>query len=541
MVFQKLPMNPDTLAYRVSCLIKKYKKMQTALCFLRELLSWYTLSQNPHMPHVLYAAIPPVWVCCDMSDTAGTAWLGAESICTDNKVNAIKLYSVCCKGATVENSSLITLDELKQEHQRRHHATTVTTKGCAQYSLLGATVVENSIIESNRSVIADFQWRNVEKVLETPPLSAHAALFIKVTVGDMKSSTYQTYKELEFLDILAEGLRTGETEWLDPPDPKSAVDLTRALIEELENIGNNIQGQAAKATESATRLNIFDSVILERGDLDFTEQLWVKMRRSVTSYQDVTDCLKMVIKAVRYGQIKPWIHRNSSNSLSKLILQSYQQQQQQQVDTISLTGLMPIQMLLEMGLDKMRKDYINYFIGMELTTLNYLSYYLNTEIDLQEQLIRVKKLHHLLEIMETCTTFLNLPYERLFHFTQSCLQYYKTSAYNEDHAFQMQVKPAQISCLCQKEKPISWGVELSSGQGCREVKTSSYFSDKPLVDHATFDSGISRLFHSFTTVLCVCVCIHSLQLSLQWGANEDNPNSVSLIPYKRTVYIKLNM
>uniref|UniRef100_A0AAY4B2X7 Protein zwilch n=1 Tax=Denticeps clupeoides TaxID=299321 RepID=A0AAY4B2X7_9TELE len=467
---------------------QKVKKMQTALCFLRELLSWYTLSQNPHMPHVLYAAIPPVWVCCDMSDTAGTAWLGAESICTDNKVNAIKLYSVCCKGATVENSSLITLDELKQEHQRRHHATTVTTKGCAQYSLLGATVVENSIIESNRSVIADFQWRNVEKVLETPPLSAHAALFIKVTVGDMKSSTYQTYKELEFLDILAEGLRTGETEWLDPPDPKSAVDLTRALIEELENIGNNIQGQAAKATESATRLNIFDSVILERGDLDFTEQLWVKMRRSVTSYQDVTDCLKMVIKAVRYGQIKPWIHRNSSNSLSKLILQSYQQQQQQQVDTISLTGLMPIQMLLEMGLDKMRKDYINYFIGMELTTLNYLSYYLNTEIDLQEQLIRVKKLHHLLEIMETCTTFLNLPYERLFHFTQSCLQYYKTSAYNEDHAFQMQVKPAQISCLCQKEKPISWGVELSSGQGCREVKTSSYFSDKPLVDHATFDS-----------------------------------------------------
>lgn len=27
----------------------------------------------------------------------------------------------------------------------------------------------------------------------------------------------------------------------------------------------------------------------------------------VTSYQDITDSLKLVIKAVRFGQIKPWV------------------------------------------------------------------------------------------------------------------------------------------------------------------------------------------------------------------------------------------
>lgn len=27
----------------------------------------------------------------------------------------------------------------------------------------------------------------------------------------------------------------------------------------------------------------------------------------VTSYQDVTDSLKLVIKALRFGQIKPWV------------------------------------------------------------------------------------------------------------------------------------------------------------------------------------------------------------------------------------------
>lgn len=53
------------------------------------------------------------------------------------------------------------------------------------------------------------------------------------------------------------------------------------------------------------------------------------------------------------------IHRDSSSSLSKLIMQSYHQQ----IDHVSLTGVTPVHMLLEMGLDKMRKDYINYLIG----------------------------------------------------------------------------------------------------------------------------------------------------------------------------------
>lgn len=40
-------------------------------------------------------------------------------------------------------------------------------------------------------------------------------------------------------------------------------------------------------------------------------------------------------------------------------MQSYHHQ----IDNVSLTGVTPVHMLLEMGLDKMRKDYINYLIG----------------------------------------------------------------------------------------------------------------------------------------------------------------------------------
>ncbi|XP_037308535.2 protein zwilch homolog [Pungitius pungitius] len=453
----------------------------------RQLLSWYTLSQNDNMSSIdNNPALHPLWVRCDMSDPAGTTWFGAETVCMGKRVSGVKLYSVTCKGSTVDKASLITLDQLKQEHNKRHHPSSMAIKGSARFLLFGSTVFENSVIESQSSVTVDFKWSHVESILETPPLSSTATLNIKVASGDMRSPMNEMYRELEFLQTLADGLRTGETEWLEALESMSAVNLTKAFLQELRDTSKTLQDQTAKTaknTEVKLETNIFNS-FLERGDLDFVEQLWVRMRRSVTSYQDIGDCLKLVTEALRYGDIKPWIHRDSSSSLSKLILQSYHQQ----IDHVSLTGVTPVQMLLEMGLDKMRKDYINYLIGEQLTTLNHLGYYLSTEVDLQEQVIRLQKLHHLLEIIVTCSTFLGLTYDRLFLLTQSCLQHYKTHPYDEEHEFKLQIKPALISHFYQKEQPVLWGAEVSSGHGSRDVRTSITLSDRPLVDHVIFES-----------------------------------------------------
>ncbi|XP_076848458.1 protein zwilch homolog [Brachyhypopomus gauderio] len=454
----------------------------------RQLLSWYTMCQNPNMCQVKACVLHPLWIRCDMQDPAGTSWMGVETVYAGSKATAVKLYSVCCKGAALDEASFFTMDKLKQEHQNRHHASTVVTKGRAEYNLFCSVKEESIVTDSQSGVTARFRWNGVEKILEVPPLSSEVTLHIKVTVGDIRSPMFQTYRELEFLLTLAEGLRTGEIEWLEPLVTESAVDLTRSLIEELENIANAVPGQTLKGSENqkakTDSVMGFNTMQIERGDLDFTEQLWEKMRKSVTSYQDITDSLKLVIKAVRCGQIKPWVHRDSSSSLSKLVVESYQHQ----VEPVALTGHTPAIMLLELGLDKMRKDYINYLVGKELTTLNHLSYYLSSEVDLQEQVMRLRKLHHLLEILGTCSSFLNLPHKRLFFFTQSCLQYYKSAPYDEEHVFEMQIKPALISHFYQVEQPSSWAVEVSSGQGSREVKTFYLLSDVPLVHHVTFDS-----------------------------------------------------
>lgn len=42
------------------------------------------------------------------------------------------------------------------------------------------------------------------------------------------------------------------------------------------------------------------------------------------------------------------------------------------MDTVSLSGIVPVQMLLEIGLDKLKKDYICFFIGKAISQLKKL-------------------------------------------------------------------------------------------------------------------------------------------------------------------------
>ncbi|XP_069481111.1 protein zwilch homolog isoform X3 [Ambystoma mexicanum] len=458
----------------------------------RQLLSSYTLAHNPNMNQLAIgmpvSVLPPLWVRCDGSDPEGTCWLGAEPIqASSNKVTGINFHVVSCKGPSAEKLSFANLEELKQIHKRRHHSSATMTKGFAQYDLFGSTTVENSIIESQSHVLVDFTWNTVDKILQKPPIASTATLNIQVESGDQKSPVYQLYKELDFLLVLAEGLKTGVTSWPEPVETRSAVELVQELLNDLKNkldgVNNPIKIEAEDVkSDIAAVEQAVQSFSTERGDLDFTEQLWCRMRQSVNSYQDVVDCFALVIQSLKYGDVQPWIHRGSSSSLSRLIQQSYHGN----MEAVSLVGLAPIRMLLEIGLDKMKKDYINCFIGQELATLNYLDYFISTSVDLQEQVHRVRKLHHMLEIVVCCSIFLSMGHDNLFPLTQSCLKYYKENTWNEKHVFQLPIRPSVVGSFYQNAHPNTWRVEIVSGHGPTEVKTLWQLSSRPPVDHVIF-------------------------------------------------------
>ncbi|NXL41934.1 ZWILC protein, partial [Podilymbus podiceps] len=487
---------PDDGIY-ASELLPKESSGPVALSVRRakQLISLYTMAQNPNMTHLKISelvVLPPLWIRCDGSDPEHTFWLGAEPLKAGNKITGINLYMVTCDGPTADKTCFANLEELKMAHKMKHHSSVVTTKGFAQYELVRGAAIEDTIVESEISIYVDITWNTVDKILETPPLISAATLNITLELGDPRSPVYQLYRELQFLLALAEGLKTGVTEWPEPLESESAVELVQEFLSDLKKkldgycmSGNKNETEKIKCDTAAVDSSI-KSIFSERGDLDFTEQLWCKMRsRCVSSYQELIECFTLIIKSLEHGEIQPWIHQGSSSLLSKLIQQSYHGK----IEAVSLSGITPIQMLLEIGLDKMKKDYVVFFIDQKC--LLFQDYFISTSVDLQEQVHRVQKLHHMLEIMVSCTVLLQFKHENLFPLTQICMKYYKENPLNEKHVFQLPIRPALVKKFYQNDHLEIWKVDISSGHGSKEVKTTWQVSTNPPVEHmASNNAGL---------------------------------------------------
>uniref|UniRef100_A0A8I3P3I0 Protein zwilch n=2 Tax=Canis lupus familiaris TaxID=9615 RepID=A0A8I3P3I0_CANLF len=428
----------------------------------RQLIGLYTMAHNPNMTHLKIhhpvTALPPLWVRCDSSDPEGTCWLGAELV-TTNSIAGIVLYTVSCKA---DKTYSVNLEDLKSSHKKRHHLSIVTTRGFAQYELFKSTALDDTLAASQTTITLDISWSPVDEILQSPPLSSTATLNLKVESGEPRGPLNHLQRELKFLLVLADGLRTGVSEWPEPLEVKSAVELVQEFL------------------------------------------------NGVVSYQDLVKCFTLIIQSLQRGDIQPWLHSGSNSLLSKLIHQSYHGT----MDTVTLSGTIPVKMLLEIGLDKLKKDFISFFIGQELASLNHLEYFITPSVDIQEQVYRVQKLHHILEILVSCMLFIKPQHELLFALTQSCIKYYRQNPLDEQHVFQLPVRPAAVKNLYQSEKPQKWKVEISGGQ--KKVKTVWQLSDSAPVDHLSFHKpDVSELTLNgsleeriFFTNLVTCSQVH---------------------------------
>nr|BAB26358.2 unnamed protein product [Mus musculus] len=451
----------------------------------RQLIGLYTMAHNPNMTHLKIkqpvTALPPLWVRCDGSDPEGTCWLGAELITTNDIIAGVILYVLTCKA---DKNYSEDLENLKTSHKKRHHVSAVTARGFAQYELFKSDDLVDTVAPSQTTVTLDLSWSPVDEMLQTPPLSSTAALNIRVQSGESRGCLSHLHRELKFLLVLADGIRTGVTGWLEPLETKSALEFVQEFLNDLNKLDefdDSTKKDKQKEAVNHDAAAVVRSMLLTvRGDLDFAEQLWCRMSSSVVSYQDLVKCFTLILQSLQRGDIQPWLHSGSNSLLSKLIHQSYHGA----MDSVPLSGTTPLQMLLEIGLDKLKKDYISFFVSQELASLNHLEYFISPSVSTQEQVCRVQKLHHILEILVICMLFIKPQHELLFSLTQSCIKYYKQNPLDEQHIFQLPVRPAAVKNLYQSEKPQKWRVELSNSQ--KRVKTVWQLSDSSPVDHSSF-------------------------------------------------------
>ncbi|KAM4650288.1 protein zwilch homolog isoform 5-T17 [Amazona ochrocephala] len=209
-----------------------------------------------------------------------------------------------------------------------------------------------------------FPWTQIciKYYRENPPDEKH--VFQLPVSSALVKKFYQDHPEVWKVDISSgHGPKEVKTTWQVSTNPpvEHMMSNNTDLKKELDGscVSGNRNGMEKIKCDTEAVDSSIKSIFSERGDLDFAEQLWCKMK-CVSSYQELIACFTLVLESLECGEIQPWIHHGSGSLLSKLIQQSYHGK----MEAVSLTGITPVQMLLEIGLDKMKKDYVNFFIGM---------------------------------------------------------------------------------------------------------------------------------------------------------------------------------
>jgi len=423
----------------------------------------------------------PVWIVCDGTDSKGTMFLGMQK-----QENQRQRMIVTSSGPHLGEEKLPTLDHLKIHHTAACSTNRVDTSVTATYEVLTQALEE----ELSSSVTLLCTWKRPLRILEPPARDAFTTAKVEVVCSDPRSAANQMYQELNLLKGFITGLETKEIHWFVRED-----DLT--VEEELENIFNIIRDKDSRKGEDDGGAN-FDIMIEgkffnRRQNMDFTDTVWTALMKC-ESYQELKESLYKIFHAIDAGQVRPQIHVRNLTEIG-CVARSLMRGQGEIPD---LEGLQPLEMLIEIGIEKLKRDYINIFQGGELATGEHLSWYVKAvpgEIGPQESLLKLSRLHCALQAVVILRTYLNLPTASLTQYTVQVLKQLQqpepTSVTDDDDAsfskFTFTLQTSAVHQLLCRLPPSTWEVTLNSCEGMFEKMSVCRVARKPLINLANAD------------------------------------------------------
>lgn len=260
----------------------------------------------------------------------------------------------------------------------------------------------------------------------------------------------------------------------------------------LENKNDNLE-KPSTSGEAETELKLKQHLedLHIRQNLDFTDYLWIILKGS-DNYAQVTDCLHAVFQEVEKKDYKPQTNVANSTTLAKLLFTI----SQQKAPTPSLAGSFPLQLLVEIGLEKLNRDYTYLLLSSNLIDRHELQQKLsvnfNKEIDVEKfrtNLLILVQLHVCLEFTLLAETHVDFP--------PGNLQSLFSCAYNKFTSEESPIKSLaslEENCIYTLNAPIpndiikqligkppsSWNVRFSSEVGILQMTTGAYYSLTPI-------------------------------------------------------------
>ena len=429
-----------------------------------------------------------VWICVDgtCKNPQGIIYLGM--IPENGTVGRKTVRHVIC---TSKNEPITNREDLPELSSFLHHhlssslsTTFVETHGYALYEVMGASNFSAQDGENSR-ITVELTWSGVSSLLQSHPHSCDGVLHVRNIPGSVHLATHSLYLELVRVDAFFKIL--GEENYPWPPlaavSEKTVVSQMDGFFTKLNS--SNVFPPVVDDEESKEDAN--DCTFAEgsmahltfqefaRKDLDFTERLWLLLKDCVDE-DDLAGSLQMCCMALFNNKCQPVVHSSNMTSLAVFIrdlLQFETKEQLEKLQTRAKKFLSPdsaIKCLVEIGCEKLARDYSQYFIQQELATMGQLANYLDNNAPLGTRVSHIIKLHQILELVVTAKSVTRLGHENMRSLTQSALMYYQTHADsdNQHPTFSLSLPAfgstsgAAVKSICASSNPAVWCVSFRS-------------------------------------------------------------------------------
>ncbi|XP_030828461.1 protein zwilch homolog isoform X1 [Strongylocentrotus purpuratus] len=478
----------------------------------RNILTMYTMLHSPLVQtnnQVDPESLLPLWILCDGKDPERTSLIGCELAHTgsgqESDSSPFILTTVTSDDPISSKADVPTLQQVILEAHEDLASKYIASQGFAQFEVVSQLSADTTLAETQSSdssyIAVECTWNQVKKILESPR-DASCKVLIRAVPGDMRNTPLEVYKELCLLKTFADSLETGEVNWITREKTSSIQDLVTTFLDEIK--GGPIYKRKTGDDADDLDAQLCWKAAFDRSDLDFTERLWNILRNNATCYEDITTAFSMVINELNRGQIQPMVHRSNQTTLAQELRMLYE-------DPAHMFSLnhSPMTHLVEIAIDKIQRDYTNFFLAKKLTTLYSLEWFVQS-VDLLtpgELVKRLRSLHCILEVSMLASQSLGLPTNNILTLIRNALDYYRNNSPDVQHTFVLPVEQTSVVSLYQNQQPSVW--RLTTQCGCRGDKTSSVYqlSSRPFIDSViqTTDMAIDdegeeqEPFHYFVT------------------------------------------
>lgn len=395
----------------------------------RHLASLYT---TWHAAHLVGQPPPELWILCEGSKDVVALGCSANS----RTMRTMKVAKLSSLSFPAMGSSL-KLNEYLPKSRASRKAAAIGTNNDKKYSVNSVYefgpalhgMDEEFLVTSLSGMKMRFTWDSVEPCISAPSTSAKALLSVSVTPGYQVSPVLSIFCEIQRLFELSKMTESDNILcWSEMGE--SVLDLPSPLISKVDTFLEELSIHMTRAVDvSILSPTAILSPFQPREDLDFLGQLWVFLM-AAPSPDDLVGSLALVLKAILLDQVQPFIHQNKQSNLAVLCRRNLASSSPDEHQVIAmklqsiLTEERALKCLVEIGIEKMQRDYWSFFTINELCTGSELERFFVRRDSLLDQCKMLCKLHCVIELTACLMSFLSLPKSSLVMFVGQSLDYY---------------------------------------------------------------------------------------------------------------------